>query len=179
LTETCGTARQLTGKDGENPGSTFSCGSPHDPSQTKNAAPTAIGNGAKSSIETTQSLRPVYDGGRSAATLMEPEDAEVMEVELADGRTLCIACSPAGLMEAYDFNLASGAVLRFEKRIFQTIPGLSLIDERVPEWWETDADAVRSCKAMMVAYWNGMQEADRVSFLSKIVAPETLRRAAE
>ena len=87
-------------------------------------------------------------------------------------------CSPAGLIETYDFTLRSGAVLRFEKRIFQTIPGLSPIDERTPQWWETDEDAIRSSKAMMVAYWNGMPERDRVTFLQKVVDPATLRRAA-
>lgn len=111
-------------------------------------------------------------------TVFEPDDATVREYELADGRTLCIECSDAGLIGGHDFRLATGAVLRFERRIAMALPGLSRVDERLPNWWELDAEAVRENKLLMVSMWNGMPESDRVNFLSKVVDNLTLRRAA-
>jgi len=106
-----------------------------------------------------------------------PDDAQLREFKLADGRLLCMECSEAGLLGGHDFRLASGTVLRFERRIFKTIPALSSIDQRVPQWWASDEEAVRQSKAIFVAYWNGMTEQDRTSFLSKVVNPLSLRRA--
>lgn len=52
----------------------------------------------------------------------EPDDATAREYELADGQTLCVECSDAGLIGGHDFRLANGAVIRFERRIVQVIP---------------------------------------------------------
>ena len=105
-------------------------------------------------------------------------DAEVYNFKLQNGFTMAVECSPAGLIGGRNFLLDSGAVLRFERRVFETQPGLSSIDDRIPRWWDADDDAVRSSKTLMVAMWNGMLEEDRVLFLSRVVDKLTLRRAA-
>lgn len=107
-----------------------------------------------------------------------PDDATVREYDLADGRTLCIECSDAGLIGGHDFRLASVAVLRFERRIGLIIPGLSPVDERLPSWWELDAEAVKENKLLFCSLWNGMPVKDQISFLEKVVDPRLMQRAA-
>lgn len=105
---------------------------PDDPPEKQNAAPSAKGNGAQSNYEATKLQGQEYAHRADPATeyrLADEGDARPVEVEdgsksfkLASGFTLEVECDETGLMDGRDFLLASGAVIRFEKRIVQVLP---------------------------------------------------------
>lgn len=105
-------------------------------------------------------------------------DAGPCTLDLIDGTRLPFICDPAGLIEAFDFALSDGAVVRQERRLVEIIPGLSRLDRRKPSFWAATDETRNRDKLLFLAMWHGMAERDRASFLKNIVGVSDQWRVA-
>lgn len=156
-----------------------------DPPQTKDAAPSAQGNGAANTQETAKFRYEDYPADTDYATEYHiarysdfddanysVPDASIQNYRLANGYTLRVECSPAGLIGARDFLLADGAVLRFERRIVQTIPPYDDNGTGGPNPWTVDETELNELKRLFVRLWRTMPASDRASFKAKYLTPD-------
>jgi len=93
------------------------------PPETKNAAPSAKGNGASKAYETGKFHYEGYTGD-AAMRKVEVEDRRPWTVTLEDGLPMTFKCDLDGLVSAYDFLCLDGRLLRMERRLVTVVPPL-------------------------------------------------------